>query len=120
MDPQTPDQTALLYRKGHLTGIPATPGGPTPEITEVLHLHQYGNTIVSTLPHVDLGNGTLSKGTVRTVTYISEYVATANFRVMIITHTQPGTDGWTTADPTTYTGDPTTLTPATRQPIGTP
>lgn len=114
-NPETPDETALLYRKGHLTAMPTIPGGKPVEVTEVLWIKRFGETIISTLPSVHLGNAAFSQGTVRKATYVSPYVAKANFRAMIIKHTQPGDDGWTTADLDAYTGDPDTLQPLVRK-----
>ena len=111
-NPKIPDQSALLYRQGHLTGIPAIPGGTSPVVTELLYLNQYDDAIVSTLPHTDLGHGITSPGQVTEVTYVNAYVASANFRAMLITHTQPGEDGWTVADLDHFEpGDLSTLRP---------
>lgn len=112
--PKVPDQSALLYRQGHLSGIPATPGGPSPVVTELLYLNQYGNTLVSTLPHTDLGHGIRSDGQVQTVTYVSDRAAAVNFRAMVLTRTDPVSgDGWTVADLAHFVpGDPSTLRPA--------
>lgn len=115
-NPKIPDQSALLYRQGHLTGIPAIPGGTSPIVTELLYLNQYRDTIVSTLPHTNLGHGITSPGQVTEVTYVNAYVASANFRAMLIKHTQPGDDGWTLADIEAFTpGDLTTLRRAPRR-----
>lgn len=116
-----PNQSALLYRQHHLTGIPATPGGPTPTVTEILYLNQYGDTIIATMPHTNLGHGIHSPGEIKRTRYISAYVAAANYRAALTIYTQPE-DGWTIADLEHFVpGDPTTLKPAPRHhtPIGT-
>ena len=115
-DPKIPDQGALLYRQGYLSGIPAIPGEKGHTVTELLYLNQYGDTLISTVTHVDLGNGITSPGTITKFTYVSPYVASANFRAMLIKYTQPGDDGWTVADLDHFTGDYATLRPAPGRP----
>lgn len=113
-----PDQSALLYRIGHLTASPSTPGGPIKPVTELMYIHQYGDQVITTIPHADLGNGLRSDGIIQTHTYVDAHVAFANFRAMVARHTQPQGDGWITGDIHTYNpDDPTTLKPLT---IGRP
>lgn len=112
---RTPDQSALLYRTNHLNATPATPGGTPKPVTELMHIHQYGAQIVTTIPHADLGGGARSDGIIQTHTYVDARVAFANFRAMVARHTQTDPeDGWIAADLTTYNpADPASLTPLT-------
>jgi hypothetical protein len=110
--PQVPHQSALLYRTGYLWSIPSSPGEPSKPLTELLYLMQYGDTLVSTLPLVALGNGQNSGGTITTVKYVKPSVAAAKFRFMVFKHLEPGT-GWVVADIDAFDPkDPSTLRPA--------
>lgn len=122
IDMRVPDQSALFYRKGYLSGIPEIPGGTAPEVVEIMYLNQYGDTIVSTLPTADLGHGILSEGHIRKVRYVDARCAAANFRAMVIRHRTTEEDGWLAADLEAFTpGDPSTLKPLPRHspaPVG--
>jgi hypothetical protein len=108
-DPTVADQAVMLYRTGHLTKAPDTPGGQAQPVTELLFLHQYGPDIIATIPGVDIGHQIVGRGAVVRVEHVDDFVAAARFRAITLQYLHtPDTDRdgtptrWRLADPDSY------------------